>query len=112
MSEMESSTKSREEEMLAKVQIPCKEKLIELWRLLNPGEKEKFLFKKVILDQNIPDIMNEKEMTEILTPKKEETTEKFIKKVVEAITSYLRKGGRRSLAQIVGTRIEFLLAAM
>ena len=29
------------------------------------------MFKKVTLDQNIPDIMNEKEMSAILTPKKD-----------------------------------------
>jgi len=101
-----------EEEMIDKLQIGCREKLIGLWRSLNPGERERFMFKKVILDQNIPDILNEKEMGETLTPKREEATDKYAKRVIEAITTYIRKGGRRTLGQIVGVRMEFLLATL
>jgi len=52
--------------MIGKLTVSSyKEKLIKLWKSLNQGEKEKFLFKRVTLDQNIPDIMNEKEMQDI-----------------------------------------------
>ena len=100
----------KNEGIIAKLQIGCREKLIGLWRSLNPGEKERFMFKKVILDQNIPDILNEKEMGETLTPKKEEATDKYAKRVIEAITTYIRKGGRRTLAQIAETPSSFPLS--
>ena len=106
------STRERETEMIEKLQITCKDRLIALWQTLSEGEKERVMFKRVTLDQNIPDIMNEKEMSETLTPKKEETTEKFVKRVVESIVTYIRKGGRRTLAQIVGTKLEFLLSTL
>jgi len=51
-------------------------------------------------------------MADILTPKKDDSTEKFAKKVVDAISSSIRKGGRRNLAQIVGTRVEFLYVTL
>jgi len=106
-----SDTKLREEELIEKIKRSAyRDRLIEMWMTLSQGEKERFLFRKVTLDQNIPDIMNEREMMEILTPKKEDTTEKFVNKVIESLTNYIRKGGRRTLAQIVGTRVEFLLS--
>jgi len=58
--------KLREEEMIEKIKKSVyRERLIEMWMTLSQGEKERFLFRKVTLDQNIPDILNEREMIEI-----------------------------------------------